>query len=85
MPEIAEPEIGLPSFPDAFDIRSIAPDGMLRGLVARMTHYRELRPGHYRQAEAAALVYPLIISFGEPFLSRIDTNLRVGGETTSLS
>ncbi|MBX3568548.1 MAG: helix-turn-helix transcriptional regulator [Rhizobiaceae bacterium] len=67
MPEIAEPETGLPSLPDVFDVQSIAPDGMLSGLVARMTHYRELRPGCYRQAEAASLIYPLIISFGEPF------------------
>ena len=39
----------------------------LRGLVLRITGYRETRRGTVRMTEAAALVVPVIVSFGEPF------------------
>lgn len=47
-------------------VRHLLPS-TLRGLVLRMTGYRETRRGTIRMTEAAALVVPVIVSFGEPF------------------
>lgn len=56
-----------PGAPQAFEMAGRAPAAALDGLVSRMVGYRETRPGHFRQIEAASLDIPLVISFGEPF------------------
>ncbi len=47
-------------------VRRLLPS-TLRGLVLRMTGYRETRRATIGMTEAAALVVPVIFSFGEPF------------------
>lgn len=56
-----------PGPPPAFAMVDRRPPAALAGLVTRITGYRELLPGHFRQVEAASLDVPLVISFGEPF------------------
>ncbi len=51
----------------AFEMSEHRPDGLLRGIVSRITDYRETLRGHSRQRECASLTVPLVISFGEPF------------------
>ena len=51
----------------AFEMSKHLPDGFLRGIVSRITDYRETLRGHSRQRECASLTVPLVISFGEPF------------------
>ncbi|NGN39457.1 AraC family transcriptional regulator [Mesorhizobium sp. CGMCC 1.15528] len=58
---LAAPQAG------AFEMVQHAPDAALTGLVTRITGYRELVAGHFRQTEAASLTVPLIISFGGAF------------------
>lgn len=50
-----------------FEMWSAAPGGILAGNVSRITGYRETRRGHFRQREAASLIMPLIVTFGEAF------------------
>lgn len=58
-------DIGAPS---AFELARRPPSQRTAGLILRMTGYRELMRGRFRQREAAPLVMSLIISFGTPFL-----------------
>ena len=51
----------------AFKLVQREPSEPLRGIVSRISGYRELARGHSRQHECASLTVPLIISFGEPF------------------
>jgi AraC-like DNA-binding protein len=61
--EISQPLAG----PTSFEMTRRAPVAALVGLVTDITGYREDAPGHFRQTEAASLVVPLVISFGDPF------------------
>ncbi|MFI0848364.1 helix-turn-helix domain-containing protein [Mesorhizobium sp. IMUNJ 23232] len=58
-----------PALPDArpFEMVESRPGGLLRGIVTRITGYRETARKHIRMRETASLTVPLIISFGEPF------------------
>lgn len=55
-----------------FEFVHRAPSPALRGVVARMTGYRERQAGDWRQREAASLTVPLIVSFGSPFRIALD-------------
>jgi len=50
-----------------FELVRGRPGPFLSDIVMRLTGYREKRHVDIRQKEAASLVFPLIISFGEPF------------------
>lgn len=56
-----------PPAASAFEMSQHCPDGLLRGIVSRITDYRETLRGHTRQRECASLAVPLVISFGEDF------------------
>jgi AraC-like DNA-binding protein len=56
-----------PAAPADFEIVQHSPSALLAGLVSAMVGYREKLPGHVRQVEAASLIVPLVISFGDPF------------------
>jgi AraC-like DNA-binding protein len=47
-------------------VRHLLPSAF-RGLVLRITGYRETRRGAIRMTETAGLVVPVVVSFGEPF------------------
>ncbi len=50
-----------------FEMMQRAPCPRLARIVSRMTGYREVAVGHFRQVEAASLVVPLVINFGGSF------------------
>ena len=50
-----------------FELARREPPPHLRGIVSRITGYRETRAGRLHQREASSLIVPLIISFGTPF------------------
>ncbi len=53
--------------PGDFKMVQRPPSPWLGGIVSRMTGYRETAKGHFRQVEAASLIVPLIVNFGDPF------------------
>jgi AraC-like DNA-binding protein len=53
--------------PLSFELARRMPSPRLVGLIQRMTGYREMAGGRFRQRETAALVVPLVISLGTPF------------------
>lgn len=53
--------------PGDFEMMQRPPSPGLAGIVSRITGYREVAIGHFRQVEAASLIVPLIINFGGPF------------------
>lgn len=57
----------LPPMAGTFEMVEHRPGSALRGIVTRITGYREMLRGYTRQRECASLTIPLIISFGEPF------------------
>ncbi len=65
--EIVTQQTPSPPTETAFEIVQREPSEPLRGIVTRITGYRELVRGHSRQHECASLTVPLIISFDEPF------------------
>jgi AraC-like DNA-binding protein len=67
---IAEPDAPptpLPPPPGQFEMVQRQPGSRLDGIVSRLTGYREVAAGHFRQVEAASLVAPLVINFGGSF------------------
>jgi AraC-like DNA-binding protein len=56
-----------PSPPIGVELVELRPGGPLKGIVTRITGYRETVRRHVRMRETASLTVPLIISFGEPF------------------
>lgn len=56
-----------PPQPTDFVMKRRRPIPALAGLVVDLCGYLEIAPGHFRQVEAASLVAPLVISFGEAF------------------
>lgn len=67
---IAEPDASpalLPPPASQFEMVQRQPGPRLDGIVSRLTGYREVAPGHFRQVEAASLVTPLVINFGGSF------------------
>jgi AraC-like DNA-binding protein len=64
---IAEP-VAPPAPPaDQFEMVQRQPGSRLDGIVSRLTGYREVATGHFRQVEAASLVAPLVINFDGSF------------------
>lgn len=57
-----------PAAPFAFEMVRRAPSQRTAGLITGMSGYRETALARISQRETAALVVPLIISFGTPFL-----------------
>ena len=57
-----------PAAPFAFEMVRRAPSQRTAGLIMGMSGYRETALARISQRETAALVVPLIISFGTPFL-----------------
>lgn len=67
---IAEPGIPpTPAPPPAgqYEMVQRPPSRTLEGTVSRLTGYREVTIGHFRQVEAASLVVPLVINFSGSF------------------
>jgi AraC-like DNA-binding protein len=67
---IAEPDATptpLPPPAGQFAMVQRQPGPRLDGIVSRLTGYREVAIGHFRQVEAASLVTPLVINFGGSF------------------
>jgi AraC-like DNA-binding protein len=67
---IAEPDApSIPAPPPAgqYEMVQRPPSRRLEGIVSRLTGYREVTVGHFRQVEAASLVMPLVINFSGSF------------------
>jgi AraC-like DNA-binding protein len=67
---IAEPDAPpIPAPPPAGQYKMVqrAPCPRLDGIISRLTGYREVAVGHFRQVEAASLVVPLVINFSGSF------------------
>jgi AraC-like DNA-binding protein len=52
---------------DQYEMVQRAPCPRLDGIISRITGYREVAVGHFRQVEAASLVVPLVINFSGSF------------------
>ena len=67
---IAEPDAPPTPAPppaDQYEMVQRPPTRTLEGIISRLTGYREVASGHFRQVEAASLVAPLVINFGGSF------------------
>lgn len=67
MTQHVEPERLLPPPPGSYFMARRAAASRLAGSVIDITGYHENFAGHFRQVEAASLVFPLVISFAAPF------------------
>jgi AraC-like DNA-binding protein len=67
---IAEPDVPPTPVPPPigqFEMVQRSPNPRLDGIVSRLTGYREVSVGHFRQIEAASLVIPLVVNFSGSF------------------
>lgn len=78
-------DMAAPGAPAPFEMVRRALPPALRGIVLRISGYRELRPGLQAQREAAVLAVPLIISLGSPFRIRLDAPPKAGDSQPSFA